>query len=63
MAEDDLRDALRDYEAGSYGSAVYHAELASQKTLKAIITALGFEPIKTHKPNLQLKGLIAWRIR
>ncbi|MEM0079717.1 MAG: HEPN domain-containing protein [Nitrososphaerota archaeon] len=59
MAEDDLRDALRDYEAGSYASAVYHAELASQKALKAIITALGFEPIKTHKPTLQLKGLIA----
>ena len=59
MAEDDLRDALRDYEAGSYASVVYHAELASQKALKAIITALGFEPIKTHKPTLQLKGLIA----
>ncbi len=59
MAEDDLRDALRDYEAGSYASAVFHAELASQKALKALITALGFEPIKIHKPTLQLKALLA----
>ena len=59
MAEDDLRDALRDYEAGSYASAVFHAELASQKALKAIITTLGFEPIKTDKPTLQIKALIA----
>ena len=59
MAEDDLRDVLRDYEAGSYASAVFHAELASQKALKAIITTLGLEPIKTHKPALQIKALIA----
>jgi HEPN domain-containing protein len=40
MAEDYLRDAWRDFEAGSYASSVYHAELSYQKTLKALITAL-----------------------
>ncbi len=51
MAEDDLRDAFRDNEARSYASAVLHAELASQKALKAILTTLGFEqlrPINQH---------------
>jgi HEPN domain-containing protein len=36
MAEDDLRDAWRDFEAGSYASSVYHAELSCQKVLKAL---------------------------
>jgi HEPN domain-containing protein len=62
MAEDDLRDAWRDFEAGSYASSVYHAELSCQKVLKALITALGHEPMKTHKPPIQLKMIISMGI-
>ncbi|MEM2194701.1 MAG: HEPN domain-containing protein [Candidatus Methanomethylicia archaeon] len=58
MAEDDLRDARRDYEYESFASSVNHAELACQKALKALIVALGYEPLKTHKPSIQIKTII-----
>lgn len=58
MAEDDLRDARRDYEYESFASSVNHAELACQKALKALIVALGYEPLKTHRPSIQIKTMI-----
>lgn len=59
MAREDLEDALEDFERGRYASAVFHAELSSQKAVKAIITALGFESGKTHRPTTVLRALFA----
>jgi len=55
MAREDLRDARRDLEGGSYASAVFHAELSSQRSVKAVIAALGYEVPKTHKPTEVLR--------
>ncbi|MEM4311038.1 MAG: HEPN domain-containing protein [Nitrososphaerales archaeon] len=59
MAEEDLEDSEADYRERRYASSVFHAELCAQKALKGIIIALGFEPGKTHRPSLVLKGLIS----
>ncbi|MBS7644585.1 MAG: HEPN domain-containing protein [Candidatus Bathyarchaeia archaeon] len=58
MAEEDAEDSRLDYRGGRYASSVYHAELCAQKSVKGVIVALGFEPGKTHRPSLVLRGLI-----
>lgn len=58
MAQEDLEDALNSFESGRYAASVFHAELASQKAVKALIAGLGFEPGKTHRPTVVLKALI-----
>ncbi len=58
MAEEDLDDSDADLREGRYGSSVFHAELSAQKCVKGVIVALGFEPGKTHRPSLVLRGLM-----
>ncbi|RLE61915.1 MAG: hypothetical protein DRJ49_05240 [Thermoprotei archaeon] len=59
MAQEDLEEAFESLDNKRYASTVFRAELSAQKAIKALIVALGFEPGKTHKPTLVLKGLIA----
>lgn len=59
MAKDDLEVAYSVYRCDRYVASVFYAELASQKAVKALITALGFEPGKTLRPTLVLKALIS----
>lgn len=58
MAEEDIEDSKSDYREKRYASAVFHAESCAQKSIKGVIVALGFEPGKTHRPSLVLRGLI-----
>ncbi len=59
MAQEDLEDAYSSFSNRRYATSVFHAELASQKAVKALITALGFEPGKTHRPTVVLEALIS----
>jgi len=59
MAQEDLEEAFESLNNERYASTVFRAELSAQKAIKALIVALGFEPGKTHRPTLVLKGLIA----
>ncbi|RLE87839.1 MAG: hypothetical protein DRN04_17740 [Thermoprotei archaeon] len=59
MAKEDLEEAFECFNNRRYASAVFKAELSAQKAIKALIVALGFEPGKTHRPTLVLKGLIS----
>ena len=59
MAQEDLEEAFESLNNERYASTVFRAELSAQKAVKALIVALGFEPGKTHRPTLVLKGLIA----
>ncbi|RLI23710.1 hypothetical protein DRO57_08390 [Candidatus Bathyarchaeota archaeon] len=59
MAEEYFKDCERDFRDSRYPSAVFHPEQSAQKTVKALIVALGFEPGKTHKPTIVFKALIA----
>ena len=59
MAQEDLEEAFESLNNEGYASTVFRAELSAQKAIKALIVALGFEPGKTHRPTLVLKGLIA----
>jgi len=58
MAEEDSQDSESDYRDRRYASSVFHAEVCAQKSVKAVTVALGFEPGKTHRPSLVLRGLI-----
>ncbi len=58
ISEEDIEDSESDYRENRYASSVFHAESSSQKSVKGVITALGFEPGKTHRPSLVLRGLI-----
>jgi len=59
MAQEDLEEAFESLNNERYASTVFRAELSAQKAIKALIVALGFEPGKTRRPTLVLKGLIA----
>ena len=58
MGEEDLGASESDLGEGRYGSSVLHAELPAQKCVKGVTVALGFEPGKTHRPSIVLRGLI-----
>jgi len=58
MSEEDIEDSESDYTERRYASSVLHAESSAQKSVKGVIVALGFEPGKTHRPSLVLRGLI-----
>lgn len=45
--------------AGMYANSVFYAELAAQKAVKSVITALGYESGKSHRPTGLLKALMA----
>ena len=57
-AHEDLEVAEENFERERHPAAVYQAELSAQKTIKALISALGFEPGKTHHPTLVLRALV-----
>ncbi|MCY0868621.1 MAG: HEPN domain-containing protein [Desulfurococcus sp.] len=62
MAREDLSVAYSIFNSDQHAASVFYAELASQKAVKALIAASGFEPGKTHRPTVVLKALISSRI-
>ena len=60
MAQEDLEEAFESLNNERYASTVFRAKLSVQKAIKALIVALGFEPGKTHRPTLVLKGSSVW---
>ncbi|MCS7112707.1 MAG: HEPN domain-containing protein [Candidatus Bathyarchaeota archaeon] len=46
MAKEYLEYAKEDFSRGRYATAILHVELSAQKAVKALITVLGFEPVK-----------------
>ncbi len=58
MAIDDIRSAEVCFKEGLYASTVYHSQIACEKAVKALITALGYIPSRSHRPSVQLMRII-----